>query len=344
MAFRRKALSCLAACCVPVLFIAGPACADYTFQTLTYGGQDVSVLGIGNRGQTVGQWMNGSFIWDSTFTPVAAPSGYDGATFTGINDSDTVVGQTSQYDSSTFQSTPFGFTYSNGQYAISDPYITYNGINKAGDLVGWSTSPDTGFVTGWASWINGNLYYVSDGNDVQLTGVNAKRQFVGFYVGIDKHIHGLFKDPAAADHTVLDAPQQVSGTQPEAINDNGDIAGMYSDAAGLPHGFVRTANGTWIPLDYPGSKYTAIYGINNGGTVCGSYTNYDSTSHSFIATPSVVLYGFSDVVTALEISSGLLSAQGYCCPGRLDVNNDGRITLGDAVRIARKAAGLDPNP
>jgi uncharacterized membrane protein len=66
----------------------------------------------------------------------------------------------------------------------------------------------------------------------------------------------------------------VSGTttQPQGINDAGDISGILTDAAGIRHGFVlRHREPVATVVDFPGAAWTRLWGINPQGDVVGTY-------------------------------------------------------------------------
>lgn len=75
------------------------------------------------------------------------------------------------------------------------------------------------------------------------------------------------------------------GTQPQKINDTGDIVGVYSDSNGVGRGFVRFANGNFsAPIVDPNDtcNYTEGRGINNSRLIGGDYENgSDCLSHGY---------------------------------------------------------------
>jgi probable HAF family extracellular repeat protein len=75
---------------------------------------------------------------------------------------------------------------------------------------------------------------------------------------------------AAADYvyTTLDVPGAVA-THAYGINTAGQVVGDYTDARGVPHGFLLS-NGSYITLDAPNSNGTQAWGINNAGQIVGS--------------------------------------------------------------------------
>jgi uncharacterized membrane protein len=81
------------------------------------------------------------------------------------------------------------------------------------------------------------------------------------------------------------APTTVLGTNySEAFknNDAGDVAGVFRDNAGTPHGFFLSKKGVLTQLDFPGAGDTTAWGINESGTVVGYFDVYDSQGN-FIA-------------------------------------------------------------
>jgi len=73
----------------------------------------------------------------------------------------------------------------------------------------------------------------------------------------------------AATLISFDVPGST-GTFPLDINADGDIVGRYG-SGGRTHGFVRTADGDFTTIDYPGALFTVAGGINSEGVVAGWY-------------------------------------------------------------------------
>ncbi len=84
--------------------------------------------------------------------------------------------------------------------------------------------------------------------------------------------------------TTFEYPGTVVSTQPQKINDGGDIVGIYVDSLGVTRGFVRFSNGNFsAPVVEPNDteNFTQGRGINNSGTVCGDYAGSDDNGHGF---------------------------------------------------------------
>jgi hypothetical protein len=82
--------------------------------------------------------------------------------------------------------------------------------------------------------------------------------------------------------TTLDYPGIVNSTQPQKINERGDIVGIFVDSNSVTRGFVRFSNGSFsAPIVDPNDTvgFTEGRGINNSGTVCGDYASPDGNNH-----------------------------------------------------------------
>jgi hypothetical protein len=75
--------------------------------------------------------------------------------------------------------------------------------------------------------------------------------------------------------TPFDVPGSAA-TYPRVVNNNGDIAGTFTDTSGNTHGFIRSANGiftTFDPCNGVCSNPFSIAGINDLGQVAGVTQN-----------------------------------------------------------------------
>jgi hypothetical protein len=80
--------------------------------------------------------------------------------------------------------------------------------------------------------------------------------------------------------TQLDAPGAVV-TQPRAINDSGEIAGDWTDSAGVTHGFLWSAAQGFKLFDAPQATLTSITAINGSGVVVGYFSD-GKADHGFV--------------------------------------------------------------
>ncbi len=84
--------------------------------------------------------------------------------------------------------------------------------------------------------------------------------------------------------TTFDYPGTGNQTEPQKINERGDIVGDFLDSNGVLRGFVRFSNGSFsAPIVDPNDTvgFTEGRGINNSGTVVGDYASRDANDHGF---------------------------------------------------------------
>lgn len=99
---------------------------------------------------------------------------------------------------------------------------------------------------------------------------------------------GLTLVAAAPANAVTYTSFQVTGaaeTFGVAIDAADDIAGTWYDNSQVPHGFLRTADGTIATFDPPGSTGTMVYAMNNHQWIVGSFTDAGGT-HGFYRKPN----------------------------------------------------------
>lgn len=78
----------------------------------------------------------------------------------------------------------------------------------------------------------------------------------------------------------IDIPGAAS-TGISQINNLGQMAGAYTDEAGVTHGVLLSA-GVVTTLDYPGAAATVCQGINDSGQIVGLYFNSDQVAFGFL--------------------------------------------------------------
>jgi len=69
------------------------------------------------------------------------------------------------------------------------------------------------------------------------------------------------------------------------ITASGRIVGEFRDAAGVFHGFLRTAAG-YRSIDFPAAIGTHAIAINPAGAIVGTYTDINKVTHGFLAVPA----------------------------------------------------------
>lgn len=104
-----------------------------------------------------------------------------------------------------------------------------------------------------------------------------------------------FAAQASAERIItIDAPgagtDTGQGTQGNAVNSEGAVAGWYLDADSLWHGFLRTPNGEIIKFNAPGEglgtyQGSGGWGITPTGEITGDYVDVNCLEHGFIREP-----------------------------------------------------------
>jgi probable HAF family extracellular repeat protein len=83
-------------------------------------------------------------------------------------------------------------------------------------------------------------------------------------------------------YTTIDFPGATS-TSAWAINNKGDVAGVYSLPNGTSHGFLWSG-GHLSSIDFPGASNTRTFGINDQGDLVGDYYDTSGLTHGFVLT------------------------------------------------------------
>jgi probable HAF family extracellular repeat protein len=113
-------------------------------------------------------------------------------------------------------------------------------------------------------------------------GINSSGVVVGsFGAATQPGGRGYLRD-AAGNITTFYVPNSMN-TQPNCINDAGEVAGLLFDSAGY-HGFIRDAAGNITVFDVPGSDPrfgTEPEGINSSGQVTGVWQDSPHVYHGF---------------------------------------------------------------
>ena len=307
-----------------------------------------NIAGINDAGQIVGGFLDSSgisygFVYSNgsytTLTdPAAGASSGTGTGASGINATAEVVGS---YSSGTGAQ---GYLYDGGTYtnltnlgSVTLPQA----INAGGQIVGYYVVGTTyhGFF-----YSNGTYTTLDDphaGSGIVAlgtlaTGINDAGQIVGVYEDNSFVSHyflysgGAFTTlpivGAVASGLVQTALSYVSDIN---INDNGQIAGNYQDAAQTEHGFLYSnSNGTYITLTDPSAGVgfqfgTVATGINAAGEVAGYYVDSSGAAHGFVYDNGT----FTDVSNP---SAGVGAGQGTFLTG---INATGEV-IGNYVDSA----------
>ena len=119
--------------------------------------------------------------------------------------------------------------------------------------------------------------------------VNSEGATAGNYADANGALHGFLRAPDGFI-TPIDAPAGTgpltpftSPCLPDCLTEQGTIVGVYGDAAGLVHGFLRSPDGDFTKIDVPGAVGgTAASGINGEGTIVGGYVDANGVNRGFL--------------------------------------------------------------
>lgn len=155
---------------------------------------------------------------------------------------------------------PFNYT------GIKGGWSQVVGVNNNGDILGIHYN-SSGYTDAEFILQNGQFNQLLKKTHGGVVGINDNDQVVGYSVAPYAFLFG-------PKYTAIKYPGgDVTGTWANGINANGDIVGWYYTNTAI-HGFICPApcpNGGFLPVDYPGSTQTTLYGINNAGQIVGSY-------------------------------------------------------------------------
>ena len=179
------------------------------------------------------------------------------------------------------------------------------GLNNRGVTVGFWSNTNMGVGMdanfGWVD-VNGQFrtadFPTGDSASPvtdQLLGVNDSDVAVGFYTDGQGNNHGYEYNIGTTRFTsVVDPADPGTSLTAAAINDSGDVAGIYTNpSSGNTDGFLKT-HGQFIDLAVPGASSTMALGVNNLDEVVGVYVPSDNSQalDGFTWTPQ---HGFTTV-------------------------------------------------
>jgi hypothetical protein len=206
--------------------------------------------------------------------------------------------------------------------------ITPAGINPAGAITGFyvdASSVQHGFVRA-----ADGLITEFDPPGSILTNPNAidaLGEITGFYFDANFVGHGFLR---AADGTItsFDAPGADrtpgtgNGTFGVSLTPSGEIEGVFVDANGVLHGFVRSNQGAFSTFDASGAGTGAGQGTlpesnNTQGAIAGNFIDGNFANHGFLRNPDGTITTFNVPGAGTGAGQGTIP---------LDNNNPGAVT------------------
>lgn len=169
-------------------------------------------------------------------------------------------------------------------------------MDAAGDIAGvYKVSDET---HGFVRLANGTLTTFDPGGSTSrqqfVVAMNASGDITGGYkdgyqvcMGFIRAANGTITTFAAPGEDKSNTHYGDPGIMPSSMNAEGDIAGAWTDANRVVHGFVRTVNGTLTSFDAPGAgtgfdEGTLAVSISATGQVAGVYVDASGVSHGFV--------------------------------------------------------------
>jgi hypothetical protein len=147
------------------------------------------------------------------------------------------------------------------------------GINALGDVVGICHIPtgQGGFLRRRDGSVT-TFDYPSAVGSTNATGINTSGAVVGFYYDAEprrggSRAHGFVRDQNGS-FSSFDYPSSTR-TFAHAINDAGDVVGVYETGERLARSFLRKADGSFVDVKCPGNVQTIITSISSGGSIVG---------------------------------------------------------------------------
>ena len=199
---------------------------------------------------------------------------------------------------------PFSHHYFINENFPGSVQTQVTGLNNRGITVGFWSSMNN------ANQVNDNHGFVDTGGHFrtadfptgapatppvdQLLGVNDSNVAIGFYTDANGTNHGYeYNIRTNQFSTVVDPNAPSASLTAAAINDEGHVAGVYTNPAnGVTDGFLLTRHGQFTDLAVPGAASTMALGVNNRDEVAGVYADAAGNMHGFTWTAR---HGFSTV-------------------------------------------------
>ena len=272
-----RSIFMLSAATLAVAVLGQPAAAQsYKFKTIDIPGEAQTAL-FGDAGGTILGWgispsgtTNCTLITGKTYTVIADPNGV--ATWCyNISSAGTVVGYYNTADNA-----GYGFTYSNGTFTD----FSLPGVGLGPIPLAISTSGK--YIAGYY-YANNEAYGFVLKEGTKVTSFQIPGMAFVFPDGINGHgemsvqtfdnsgnLHCFVG--SAANLTELNYPGTTYATNCEAINNNGQVAGFYTDDSGTQYGITYDpATQDFYTINVPGAADVNLLGITNSQTLLGFY-------------------------------------------------------------------------
>lgn len=289
-----------------LISIPATAATDKIISFAPPGGTETQPAAINASGTVVGRYQENNhdgiepgFVRGASgnFTALYAPvSGTTETVAVWINDAGQITGWYSDGKSSFH-----GFLRDKvGNYSSFDPPGSVRtqpqSINGVGQISGVYTTSVTSLDVGFLRDSTGTFVTFGGSGSCGDSVLNAALSASGEIAGSCYYNGGTvtyFIRTAGGILTEYSDPFGGAVISVTAISDQDVLAGYYTDAASLIHGFWRDTSGVHS-FDYPEAVLTVPTGINLTGTITGYYSGADAVRHGFVRDPLGNFTSFDD--------------------------------------------------
>ncbi len=237
--------------------------------------------GINNAGEIVGNYVTAPDRRDvgykysgGDFTTISGPPGSQNFDLLAINDAGTILG----YDYTTNSSFVINGSVTTS-FQLPAGIAPPAGLTNSGQVLGngpngpYLYDPTNGSFTPLPQFGLGSV----------VNSINDSGAFVGTY-----QAPGGGRPYIYQNDQFTDLSNPLGFAVPQAINNNGDIVGSYSQ---FPVRGFFYSNGSLTSIEYSNSfpTNTRLYGINDAGQIIGNYENEnDGSVTGFLADPATI--------------------------------------------------------
>lgn len=165
--------------------------------------------------------------------------------------------------------TPAACTFTT--FTTTQPQTYPKGINRYGNVTGWTGDVDNNFLMSFTRYANGSIKTGTAAFNTPYIGLSNKRNeygtTVGFYRDASYLEHGYIQYSSGTGKTV-DYPGG-GHTVLNGVNRYGTIVGAAGSSGSLK-GF-KLSNGIFTAINFPGAADTEPQAISNTGVIVGAY-------------------------------------------------------------------------
>jgi probable HAF family extracellular repeat protein len=291
---------------------------------------ETSVTAINNDAIVIGNGrVNGQ---DSPFKTgpnamgVAPIAGVDVGDVADINDAGVIVGNLGTPDDNQLGVDMHAFMTGPGGAGVIDlgtlggSRSQAMGVNRSGQVVGWSTTPVDNMSHAFITDANGsNMRDLGNlgGSCAAANAINNQGRVVGYACAPgDLYTHAFLTDAAGVGMRDL-GTLGGNNSSAMAVNTGGVVVGWADTGKGTKHAFRTKRNGVgMVDLD-PGGHQSQALGVNASGHIVGLYYDKTGTSRAFVANATIRKF--------VDMNKLVTMPDGSVLMGAVAVNNNDQV-------------------